>query len=43
MEVGFSDGTAVRHRDTMVGYHRGTGGARIQVHTSSGDLSVSPG
>ena len=43
MEVGFSDGTAVRHRDTMVGYHRGTGGARIQVRTSSGDLSVSPG
>lgn len=43
MEVGFSDGTAVRHRDTMVGYRRGTGGARIQVRTSSGDLSVSPG
>jgi hypothetical protein len=43
MEVGFSDGTPVLHRDTMVGYHRGTGGARIQVHTSSGDLSVSPG
>ena len=43
MEVGFSDGTAVRHRDTMVGYRRGTGGARIQVRTSSGDLTVSPG
>ena len=27
------------HRDTIVGYRRGTGGARIQVRTSSGDLS----
>ncbi len=43
MEVGFSDGTAVRHRDTVVGYRRGSGGARIQVRTSSGDLSVFPG
>ena len=43
MEVGFSDGTAVRHRDTLVGYKRGAGGARIHVRTSSGDLSVFPG
>ena len=43
MEVGFSDGTAVRHRATLVGYRRGTGGARIHVRTSSGDLSVFPG
>ncbi len=43
MKVGFSDGTAVMHRDTMVGYKRGTGGARIHVRTSSGDLSVVPG
>ena len=43
MEVGFTDGTAVRHRDTLVGYRRGAGGARIRVRTSSGDLSVFPG
>jgi hypothetical protein len=43
MEVGFSDGAAVRRRDTLVGYKRGTGGARIHVRTSSGDLSVLPG
>jgi DUF4097 and DUF4098 domain-containing protein YvlB len=43
MEVGFSDGTLVRRRGTLVGYRRGSGGARIRVETSSGDLSISPG
>lgn len=43
MTVRFSDGTDVRHRDTLVGYRHGKGGARIHVRTSSGDLSISPG
>jgi hypothetical protein len=43
MEVGFSDGTLVRHRGTLVGYRRGSGGSRIRIETSSGDLRVSPG
>ncbi len=42
IEVGFSDGIAVRRRDEIVGYRRGSGGARIRVKTSSGDLSVLP-
>jgi len=43
MDVRFSDGAEVNHRDRLVGYRRGTGGARIHVRTSSGDLTVSPG
>ena len=43
MEVDFSGGTAVHHGETLIGYRHGTGGARIRVQTSSGDLSVSPG
>ena len=43
MDVRFTDGTEISHRDRVVGYRHGTGGARIHVHTSSGDLMVSPG
>jgi hypothetical protein len=43
MNVRFSDGTEVSHRDRVVGYHHGSGGAHIRVHTSSGDLTLSPG
>lgn len=42
MDVLFSGGSVVNHRDRIVGYHRGSGGARIRVRTSSGDLTVSP-
>lgn len=42
MDVSFADGSAVRHRDRIVGYRHGSGGARIRVRTSSGDLTVSP-
>ena len=42
MRVDFSDGTPVIRRDTLVGYRRGTAGARIHVRTSSGDFSISP-
>jgi hypothetical protein len=42
MEVGFSDGEAIRHRDKLVAYKRGNGGARIRVETSSGDLEIGP-
>ncbi len=42
MEVdGFPDGTSVRHRDSIVGYRHGSGGAHIRVRTSSGDLTLS--
>ncbi len=43
MRVSFEDGAAVRHRDNLVGYRHGNGGAHIRVTTTSGDLSVSPG
>ena len=43
MEVAFADGSARRHRDRIVGYRHGSGGAHIRVRTSSGDLTVSPG
>jgi Putative adhesin len=43
MNVRFSDGTELSHRDRVVGYRHGSGGARIRVRTSSGDLTVSPG
>jgi hypothetical protein len=43
MDVRFTDGTEKSHRDRVIGYSRGTGGARIHVRTSSGDLTVSPG
>jgi hypothetical protein len=43
MEVAFPDGTLVRRRGTVVGYRRGSGGPRIRVETSSGDLRISPG
>ena len=42
MDVRFSDGSVVNHRDRIVGYRHGSGGAHIQVRTSSGDLTVSP-
>ncbi|MGE5279042.1 MAG: DUF4097 family beta strand repeat-containing protein [Acidobacteriota bacterium] len=42
MAVGFSDGTPTRRHDKLVGYRRGTDGARIRVETSSGDLAISP-
>lgn len=43
MDVRFSDGSSVEHGDRVVGFRRGSGGARIRVRTSSGDLTVSPG
>ena len=43
MDVRFSDGSVVNHRDRIVGYRHGSGGAHIRVRTSSGDLTVSPG
>jgi len=43
MRVGFSDGSDVRRRNSVVGYRHGAGGARIRVTTTSGDLSISPG
>ncbi len=42
MDVAFSDGSVVNHRDRVVGYRHGSGGAHIRVRTSSGDLTVSP-
>ena len=42
MDIRFSDGEEVSHRHRLVGYRRGTGGARIHVETASGDLTVSP-
>ncbi|HTY43192.1 MAG TPA: DUF4097 family beta strand repeat-containing protein [Thermoanaerobaculia bacterium] len=42
MDVRFSNGSEVSHRDRIVGYRHGTGGAHIRVRTSSGDLTVSP-
>jgi DUF4097 and DUF4098 domain-containing protein YvlB len=43
MDIRFSDGEEVSHRHRLVGYRRGTGGARIHVRTASGDLTVTPG
>lgn len=43
MYVHFNDGSAVRHRDVVVGYHHGKGGVQIRVTTTSGDLTISPG
>ena len=42
MRVGFSDGSSVHKGDSLVGYRHGDHGARIRVHTSSGDFSLSP-
>ena len=42
MDVGFKDGQATLHRDKLVAYRRGSGGTRILVETSSGDLEISP-
>ena len=42
MDVRFSDGSVSNHRDRVVGYRHGSGGAHIRVRTSSGDLTVSP-
>lgn len=42
MEVGFSDGTATRRGDKLVAYRRGSGGTRIRLETSSGDVEISP-
>ncbi|HWZ86545.1 MAG TPA: DUF4097 family beta strand repeat-containing protein [Thermoanaerobaculia bacterium] len=43
MDVRFSGGSSVEHGDKIVGYRHGSGGARIRVRTSSGDVTVSPG
>ena len=42
MEVAFSDGSPVRRHERLVGFRRGSGGARIFVETSSGDLTLEP-
>ncbi|MGE5413078.1 MAG: DUF4097 family beta strand repeat-containing protein [Syntrophomonadaceae bacterium] len=42
MDVSFPDGSVVNHRDRIVGYRHGSGGAQIRVRTSSGELTVSP-
>ncbi len=42
LTVGFSDGSAVRHRDKLTAYRRGNGGSRIQLRTSSGDAVIEP-
>jgi Putative adhesin len=42
MVVGFAEGTAMHDDEALVGFRRGTGGARIRVTTSSGDFSISP-
>jgi hypothetical protein len=42
MRVGFTDGTAVRHRHETVGYRRGSAAVKIRVKTSSGDFSIEP-
>lgn len=42
LTVGFSDGSAVRHRDKLTAYRRGSGGSRIQLRTSSGDVVIEP-
>lgn len=42
MEVGFSDGTATHRGDKLVAYRRGSGGTRIRLETSSGDVEISP-
>jgi hypothetical protein len=42
MIVGFREGDEIRDDETLVGYRRGTGGARIRVSTSSGDFSIMP-
>lgn len=42
MHVGFDDGTATTHHGEMVAYRRGSGGAKIEVETGSGNLSIDP-
>jgi hypothetical protein len=42
LRVGFSDGSAVWHRDKLTAYRRGNGGTRIQLQTSSGDAVIEP-
>lgn len=43
LDIRFSDGSYASERSKSVAYHRGSGGARIRVRTSSGDLTVTPG
>ena len=42
MYVDFREGDEIRDDDTLVGYRRGSGGARIRVSTASGDFSLRP-
>ncbi len=42
MKVAFSDGTETRRHHKLVAYTRGTGGTRVRVDTSSGDLVIAP-
>ena len=42
MSVGFHDGHQTMRHDKLVAFRRGEGGARIQVETSSGDVTISP-
>jgi DUF4097 and DUF4098 domain-containing protein YvlB len=42
MIVAFREGDEIRDDETLVGFRRGTGGARIRVTTSSGDFSIRP-
>ena len=42
MHVGFSDGTATTKHGEVVAYRRGSGGAKIDVETGSGNLTIEP-
>lgn len=42
MHVGFDDGTATTHHGDLVAYRRGSGGAKIDVETGSGNFSIEP-
>jgi len=42
MDMRFSDVTEVRHGRRALDFQRGSGGANINVKTSSGDLTISP-
>lgn len=42
MHVGFSDGTATRKDGDLIAYRRGTGSAKIEVETGSGNLTIDP-
>jgi hypothetical protein len=42
MHVGFDDGTATMRKGELIAYRRGTGGARIEVETGSGNFRIEP-